>query len=382
MRSRPEVPVLDDGVVRLRGHSDDDVDAMVEMCRDAEFARWTTVPQPYTREHAKRFIRDIVRTGWERGDYRGWAIEAYDDAGRARYAGNVDVRGAPVADIGFGLHPWARGRGVMTRAVRLAARWAFEHGDAAAIHWRSDVGNLASRRVAWAGGFTFHGTVPRLLAERGEVVDAWIGSLLPGQEMTPRTRWLRPPVLRGDGVLLRPFRDADTPRVAEACSDPRTRRWLPHLPSPYTEDDARAYVLGQEVNHSLEASVTWCVADPETDKLLANVTVMDLRGRDPLAGEVGYWTHPDARGRGVMTAALRLLVDHAFRADAAGGLGRLRLTLGTADGNNASRHVARQAGFRECGRHRAAQPLEDGTRADAVWFDLLAADVTRSWSGR
>lgn len=374
MVSRPEVPVLDDGVVRLRGHTDDDVDAMVEMCRDPGFVRWTTVPQPYSRDHAKRFIRDIVRVGWERGDHRGWAIEACDGAGRPRYSGNVDVRGVPVADVGFGLHPWARGRGVMARAVRLAARWAFEHGDAAAIHWRADVGNLASRRVAWACGFTFHGTVPRLLAERGDVVDAWIGSLLPGQEMTPRTRWLQPPVLRGDQVVLRPLRDSDAPRVADACSDPRTRRWLSNLPSPYTEDDARTYVLGQEVNHSLAASVTWCVADPETDELLANVTVMDLRGRDPLAGEIGYWGHPDARGRGVMTAAVRLVVDHAFRADAAGGLGRVRLTLGTADGNTASQHVARQAGFRECGRQRSADRLADGSRVDAVWFDLLATD--------
>lgn len=374
MPSRPQVPVLDDGLVRLRGHTDDDIDATVEMCRDPEFARWTTVPQPYTRDHAKTFIRDIVATGWERGDFRGWAIEARDETGHPRYAGNVDVRGRPVADIGFGLHPWARGRGVMTRAVRLAAAWAFEQGDVAAVHWRSDVGNLASRRVAWACGFTFHGTVPRLLAERGKVVDAWIGSLLPGQEMTPRTRWLQPAVLRGERVILRPFRDADAPRVVEACSDPRSRRWLPCLPSPYTEADARTYLLGQEVSQSVEASVTWCVADPETDELLANVAVMDLGGPDRLAGEVGYWAHPDARGRGVMSEAVQLVAGHAFTSTEEGGLGLCRLTLGTADGNTASQHVARQAGFVEVGRHRSAQPLEDGTRVDAVWFDLLATD--------
>jgi RimJ/RimL family protein N-acetyltransferase len=368
------IPLLDDGTVRLRPHREDDVDAIVEMCRDPQFARWTTVPQPYTRDHAKRFIRELVPEGWRRGDFRGWAIESTDDEGTSRYAGNVDVRGVPVADIGFGLHRWARGRGVMTRAVRLAARWAFEHGDVAAIHWRADVGNLPSRRVAWACGFTFHGTVPRLLAERGEVVDAWIGSLLPGQEMTPRNRWLQPPVLRGERVVLRPFRDSDAPRVAEACSDPRTRRWLPHLPSPYTEDDARAWFLAQEVNHSLAETVTWCVADPDTDVLLADVGVMDLGGVDPEAGEVGYWAHPDARGRGVMTEAVRLVVGHAFASEQAGGLRLVRLTLGTADGNTASQHVARQAGFREVGRHRSAMAAADGDRVDAVWFDLLVSD--------
>jgi len=374
VRRRSDIPVLTEGTVRLRPHRDDDVDAMVEMCRDPDFARWTSVPQPYTRDHAKRFVREIVAEGWRDGGFRGWAIEAPDAAGRQRYAGNVDVRGVPVADIGFGLHPWARGRGLMTRAVRLAVQWAFDRGDVAAVHWRADVGNLPSRRVAWACGFAFHGTVPKLLAERGDVVDAWIGSLLPGHDLTPRTRWLVPPVLRGERVVLRPFRDSDAPRVAEACSDPRTRQWLPHLPTPYTEDDARTWFLAQEVNHSLGAEMTWCVADPDTDDLLADVGVMDLGGVDPQVGEIGYWAHPDARGRGVMTEAVRLAVLHAFAPEEAGGLGLFRLTLGAADGNTASQHVARQAGFRECGRERCGHLLEDGTRADALWFDLLATD--------
>jgi len=378
VRRHSDIPLLTDGAVTLRPHREGDVDDIVAMCRDPDFARWTSVPQPYTRDHAKRFVREIVPEGWRDGGLRGWAIEASEESGRHRYAGNVDVRGTPVADIGFGLHPWARGRGLMTRAVRLAARWAFEHGGVAAIHWRADVGNLASRRVAWACGFTFHGMVPKLLAERGEVVDAWIGSLLPGQEMTPRNRWLQPPVLPGERLVLRPFRDSDAPRITEACSDPRTRRWLPHLPSPYTEDDARDYILNLEVNHSLGTSLTWCVADPETDALLADLGVMGLRGRDPLAGEVGYWSHPDARGRGVMTEAVRMVVAHAFAAESAGGLGLARLTLGTADGNTASQHVARQAGFREVGRHRAAMPAVDGSRVDSVWFDLLATEIPGS----
>jgi len=368
------VPVLDDGVIRLRRHTDDDIDPIVAMCRDPEFARWTTVPQPYNRDNAKRFIREVIPGGWERGDHRGWAIEARGEDREHRYAGNVDVRGVPVADIGFGLHPWARGRGVMSRAVRLAAAWAFEHGGVAAIHWRANVGNLPSWRLAWACGFTFHGTVPRLLAHRDQVVDAWIGSLLPGQEMTPRTRWLLPPVLRDDRAVLRPFREDDVGRIVEACCDPRTRQWLPGLPTPYTDQDARTWLLTQQIQHSLATSLTWCVADPDNDQLLADVALFDLGGDDPGCGEVGYWTHPDARGRGVMTQAVRLAVSHAFGSQESGGLGLVRLKLGTADGNAASQHVARQAGFTEVGRHRQEMPLRDGSRVDAVWFDALASD--------
>lgn len=370
----PRVPELDDGVVRLRAHREDDIDAAVEMCRDPEFTRWTSVPSPYTRDDAKRFIRDIVTTGWERGDFRGWAIEAYD-GDSLRFAGNVDVRGVPIADVGFGLHPWARGRGVMVRAVRLAAQWAFEQGGVAALHWRARVGNLPSRRVAWACGFRFHGTVPRLLAERGEVVDAWIGSLLPGQDMTALTRWLEPVVLAGSRAVLRPLCDADVPRIVAACSDERSQHWLAALPRPYTEADGVEYVLGREVQQSLDASVTWCIADPDTDELVGNVGVMSLDGMDPTSGEVGYWTHPDARGRGLMSEAVRLVVSHAFTPAATGGLGLRRLSLGTADGNTASQYVARQTGFTRVGHDRAAEPLGDGSYADVLWFDLLTTDI-------
>lgn len=262
----------------------------------------------------------------------------------------------------------------MTRAVRLAAAWAFAQGDVAAIHWRSDVGNLASRRVAWACGFTFHGTVPRLLVERGDVVDAWIGSLLPGQEMTPRTRWLEPVVLSGERVILRRLREGDLARVAEACSDPRTRRWLPGLPHPYTTATGREYVLHCEVQQSLGVFVTWALGDPASDALLGNVSVMGMSGPDPATGEVGYWAHPAARGKGAMSEAVQLVARHAFAPTDTGGLGLTRLTLGTADGNAASQHVARRAGFVEVGRHRCAVPLLDGTRADGVWFDRLATD--------
>ncbi len=371
---RPEVPELDDGVVRLRAHTDADIDATVEMCRDPEFTRWTSVPRPYSRNDAKRYLREVVPAGWDRGDHRGWAVEAADDSGRRRYAGNVDVRGVPVADVGFGLHPWARGRGVMARAVRLAAGWAFERGDVAAVHWRADVGNFASRRVAWACGFSLHGTVPKLLAERGEVVDAWIGSLLPGAEMSPRTRWLQPPVLRGERVVLRPSRDSDVPRVVEACTDPRSRHWLAALPDPYTQVEARSFLLHCAVQQSLGASVSWCLADPATDELLGDLGVFGLADEDPSSGEVGYWAHPAARGRGVMTEAVRLVVGHAFTGTDAGGLGVRRLQLGTGAGNTASQHVARRAGFVEVGRHRAAERLGDGSFADAIWFDLLAPE--------
>ncbi len=382
MPTRPEVPCLTDGVVTLRAHTEDDVEPTYEMCSDPVFARWTSVPKPYTRDDAKRFIRDVIPAGWSDASFRGWAIDAMDVDGAPRFAGNVDVLGAPVSHVGFGLHPWARGRGVTTRAVRLAARWAFEAGDVEVLHWLSQVGNVASRRVAWACGFTLGGTMPRLLVGRDVVLDAWTGWLLPTDDGTPRTRWLEPTLLPGERVLLRPMVESDAARVQEACADERTGQWLKALGPGYTVDKAREYIASRVVQQSVGATVAWAVADPSTDELLANISVMGLGDEDASTGEIGYWAHPAARGRGVMTEACRLVVQHSFTSQSAGGLGLRRLQLAAGVENPASRHVAEQAGFVEYGRARAAEPLGDGSYADLIWFDQLAPDRHREHPDR
>ncbi|GAB48205.1 GNAT family N-acetyltransferase [Mobilicoccus pelagius] len=173
------VPELVDGPVRLRAHRDDDVPGIVEQCTDPDSVRWTTVPRPYGEDDARGFL-DLVRAAWAdpRG-HRYWAVEWTDDDGVPHFAGTIDLRprGSGGAEIGFGLHPAARGRHVMTTAVRLLARWWFE-GGGRRITWWANVGNVASWRVARACGFTWHAVVPEYLPmPDGTLADAWVASL-------------------------------------------------------------------------------------------------------------------------------------------------------------------------------------------------------------
>lgn len=362
--------MLTDGVVTLRPHRDSDIDSMIEMCNDPEFIRWTSVPTPYGAGQARGFITDVVAPGWERHDHRGWAIAYTDDDGHERFGGNIDVRGTPVADVGFGMHPEARNRGLMRRAIRLAVRWSFEHG-VEIVHWRSHVGNIASLRTAWAAGFSLHGTAPGFLHERGKVLDAWTGSIRPEDDGSPRTAWWPTPVLEGDGVRLRPFGERDLVRIAEACSDATTRLWLPVLPDPYTETAARAFLAANAWAAAAGSLVSWCVADPGTDELLGNIAVLRMNERKS-SGEIGYWAHPEARGQGRMTEAARLAVRHAFAPVADGGIGRRRLELRAAGRNGPSNAIARSIGFTQVGTQRSAERLGDGSYDDLNVYDLLA----------
>jgi ribosomal-protein-alanine N-acetyltransferase len=362
------VPVLDDGVVTLRAHVPTDLEALVEMSTDAEMVRWTAIPPSYTLDTAEQLAFTALPRGWDDGTHRGWAIEAVDDDGRSRFAGNVDVRHHPIADIGFALHPWARGRGIMARAVRLAVDWALTEGGVEIVHWRSHVGNQPSLRVAHATGFTLHGTTPGMLLERGQVIDAWTGSLRFGDAPFARNRWAGSTVLESDRLRLRPFDDRDVPRIVEACSDPLTRHYLAALPRPYTAATARAYLDDCAWQAATGAKATWAVADRATDEVLGNIAVMDMLGVSSDHGEIGYWTHPAARGQGVMTEATRMVVDHAL--DPA-GLDRRRLVLYAAADNAASNAIAVAAGFSHYGTQRVAERLGDGSFDDLQGYELV-----------
>ncbi|WP_082043578.1 GNAT family N-acetyltransferase [Mobilicoccus massiliensis] len=190
------VPELTDGRVQLRAHRDDDIPAIVEQCVDPESVRWTTVPRPYGADDARQFL-DLVRQGWD--DPKGqryWAIEWTDDDVRARFGGTIDLRprGSGGAEIGFGLHPDARGQHVMSTAVRLACRWWFAN-EGRRVTWWANVGNTASWRVAWACGFTWHGTVPEYLPlPDGTLADGWVASVGSDDDLTrPVEPWTHDP---------------------------------------------------------------------------------------------------------------------------------------------------------------------------------------------
>ena len=368
-----DVPMLTDGVVTLRAHRPADAQAVFEQCVDPVSQQWTTVPVPYLREDADRFVGRTVPQGWAEGRW-AFAVEAADDDGTPRFCGTVELRdeGARRAEIAYGAHPWARGRGIMRRALDLLLDWGFEQQQLLTVIWWANLGNWASRRVAWRLGFSCDGTVERWLTQREHLLDAWVGVLHADDERAPRTTWLEVPRIVGDGVLLRALRPEDASRIQEACSDERTSYWIGQMPSPYTLADAQAYLNSRGEQSASGTGLTWAVADPVTDLQVGSISLFDLKpGRE---AEIGYWTHPDARGRGVMTEACGLVVRHAFTPEDGGGRGLQRILVFAAERNSASRRVIEANGFVHVGRERRGTRLRDGSLVDTACYDLLASE--------
>ncbi|MGQ5263725.1 GNAT family N-acetyltransferase [Micromonospora sp. ZYX-F-536] len=174
-------------------------------------------------------------------------------------------------------------------------------------------------------------------------------------------------VVEAHGVRLRPFRSEDATDVVAGCADPVTQRFLPNLPTPYTETDARWWIDSGAPAAWTGGGSAYAVADPATDRLLGGIGLSNPvpdRGQ----AEIGYWVLPAARGRGVAGAATRALSEHAF------ATGTVRLELLTDPENGPSQRIALAAGYRYEGVRRAASPSREGGRQDLLAWVRLADD--------
>jgi RimJ/RimL family protein N-acetyltransferase len=351
------------GAVVLQPWTERDIEALLVGRNDPEVVRWTGSPFPYTREHAERYVLEETPQWWEEGSAATWAVH---DAVTGAVLGAVALHRIKdgEGEIAYYTHPEGRGRGTTAEAVAAVCRWGFGALGLERIGWAAAVGNWGSRAVAQKVGFTFEGTLRLAYNQRGTRVDDWVGSLLATDPMTD-TRPLPTSVDLTDGVVrLRRWRPEDAADVARACDDPVTARWLP-LPSPYTLEDGRGYVAALTAHAWADGlAAELAVTDARTGELLGAVGLkLRLHG----VGEIGYWTAPWARGRGI--AARATVVQSRWGLEV---LGLDRVELLAEVGNVASQRVAEKAGFTREGVLRRARRDRHGTPRDFVSFSLVS----------
>jgi RimJ/RimL family protein N-acetyltransferase len=174
------------------------------------------------------------------------------------------------------------------------------------------------------------------------------------------------PLVEGD-TALRAWRDSDLDPLVRACQDPEISRWT-RVPYPYGSSDARAYLLQRHDSlHAGIAAPFAIVSATDRDHLLGSISLMRFAWQHSRA-EVGYWLAKEARGRGHVTRAVRLITAWGFRS-----LGLQRIDLMAATENPASQRVAERCGFTREAVLRSYLQAKEG-RQDMVAFGLLASD--------
>ena len=173
--------------------------------------------------------------------------------------------------------------------------------------------------------------------------------------------------IRGDGIRLRAYRADDLDAIVAGYCDPQTRRFLRALPSPFTRRHGTWYLNEAVPGLFAQGGGAYAIADPVTGRLLGGAS-LERPVPTRQQAELGYWVAPEARQRGVATAAVRALCAHAF------GAGIARLELLTHWENAASQRVALAAGFQREGVRRGAVAGPDGGREELLAFARLAGD--------
>ena len=178
------------------------------------------------------------------------------------------------------------------------------------------------------------------------------------------------PELAAGGIVLRRLEADDVPWITTACSDRELSQYIPVIPHPYSQSDARAFIEHAARGWAEGSEATFVIAGAPSGDGLGTVGLHLVADDAGLAG-IGYWLRREARGHGAATIAVRLVSVWAFEE-----LGIQRLDLITAPENVASQRVAERAGFTREGLLRAWMPTSEGRR-DSVMFSLLADDPAR-----
>ncbi|MFF3978419.1 GNAT family N-acetyltransferase [Streptomyces sp. NPDC001828] len=168
---------------------------------------------------------------------------------------------------------------------------------------------------------------------------------------------LVPADLRGHGLRLRVWRDDDVRTLLRGVTDPEYLRWNTHN-APVEDEAAAAELLRMRaLGWARGEFATYCVTDESSGSVLGHVGLNSVN-RPMRCARVGYWTLPEARGRGVAGHALDLLTRWAF-----GTVGLHRLELGHAVGHDASCRIAERGGYLVEGTLRGA--MFEAQRRDA-----------------
>lgn len=167
---------LTDGVVVLRELREGDRAAVLRTMRDPVVQQWLNMPGDPRDADFDSLLR-TVREGIASGDRYDLCVT---EAGRDEALGTVVAtrRHRDNFELAYLVSEPGRGRGLMTRAVRLLCDWLFQQG-VGRLEIRTHPDNEASQQLARRCGFQREGLERKSIWLHDRRADAIVWSLLP-----------------------------------------------------------------------------------------------------------------------------------------------------------------------------------------------------------
>lgn len=176
--------------------------------------------------------------------------------------------------------------------------------------------------------------------------------------------------LRGERVLVRPYRESDARDLQEAVAESRdhVRPWLPFADFHQSVEETHDWIIHCMSRWMLREDMTVGLWDIATNRFVGG-SGLHPRNWDIPFFEIGYWVRRTAEGKGYVSEAVKLLTDYAF-----GALYARRVMIRCDERNIRSAAVAERLGFVREGRLRNSEITQDGQLRTMLVFSLTPDD--------
>lgn len=153
------------------------------------------------------------------------------------------------------------------------------------------------------------------------------------------------PTIPCSNFVLRPFLTTDEDALVRHINSSHIADRVSNVPSPYTPEHAKAWLVQMAANSFHIA----CGEKPKRidfaitvhDEVVGSIAFIDVKEH---MAQLSYWLSRDYQGKGIMTEAVRAVVDWGLRE-----CGFVRIWGYTWSDNKASQAVLKRAGFKREG---------------------------------
>ncbi|GIQ82495.1 hypothetical protein KIPB_003647 [Kipferlia bialata] len=180
------------------------------------------------------------------------------------------------------------------------------------------------------------------------------------------------------GYYLRGLRHTDAEAIARHANNPSIAANLRDMfPHPYTLDDAITF-LGYSVQEGFDLppllGIVYEGERGEGEEVVGCVGLTLGKDVERYSAELGYWLSEQHWGKGVVTGAVKAIVQHAFST-----LGLLRVFAEPYSHNRASCKVLEKSGF-QCEGLLRASSVKSGVVIDQYMYAIVNEDLIQRWN--
>lgn len=118
------------------------------------------------------------------------------------------------------------------------------------------------------------------------------------------------PILKSERLLLREITVDDVDQVFEIRSNPATMKYIPR-PRAKSKQDALEHIHMIKEGLKDNEFITWAITHKGNDQLIGMICLLRMKLGN-FRTEVGYLLHPDYQRKGIMSEAIKVVIDYAF----------------------------------------------------------------------